>query len=127
MPISSLAIRGEKKNNFGEAALDKPRLLLSRTIIVAIKEPVMHHLLLNNSCERRRRVIEGLEGSQSLTPIFNKVAGKKSGNYTLVGLISMVNTGLQKLIKHEVTQQLEELGLGLQTLQMALGFGFLKA
>lgn len=67
----------------------------------------MHHLLLNNSCERRR-VIEGLKGSESLTPIFNKVAGKKSGNYTLVGLISMVNTSLQKLIKDEVTQQLEE-------------------
>lgn len=67
----------------------------------------MHHPLLNNSCESRR-VIRGLRGSESLTPIFNKVAGKKSGNYTLVGLISIVNTSLQKLIKDEVTQQLEE-------------------
>lgn len=67
----------------------------------------MHHPLLNNSCESRR-VIGGLRGSESLTPIFNKVAGKKSGNYTLVGLISIVNTSLQKLIKDEVTQQLEE-------------------
>lgn len=71
---------------------------------------MIHHLLLNNSC-RRRRVIRGLEGSKYLTPIFNKVAGKKSGNYTLVGLISMVNTSLQKLIKDEVTQQLEEFEL----------------
>jgi len=73
----------------------------------------MHHLLLNNSCERRR-VIKGLRGSESLTPIFNKVAGKKPGNYTLVGLISMVNMSLQKLIKDEVTQQLEEFELVLE-------------
>lgn len=57
------------------------------------------------------RVIGGLEGSRYLTPIFNKGAGEKSGNYALVGLISMVNISLQKLIKDEVTQQLEEFDL----------------
>lgn len=69
----------------------------------------MHHLLLNNSCERGG--LSRDSGGESLTPIFNKELERNQKNYTLVGLISMVNASLQKLIKDEVTQQLEEFAL----------------
>lgn len=71
---------------------------------------MMYHLLLNSSLERRR-VIKGLRGSKYLTPIFNKETGRESGNYTKVGLISVVSKSLQRLIKDEVIQQLEKFEL----------------